>query len=90
MGYSLTLFQSLAFAAGYDPTLGPGSTCSPTGQCVLPWAGGTKSVSSVVLVANGVSFAVSDTLSITFLPSSNDLLYSTGDDTDFHYNRLRR
>jgi len=57
-GYSMTLFQSLAFAAGFDPTLGPGSTCSSSGQCVLPWGGGTKAVSSVVLVANGVSFAV--------------------------------
>lgn len=54
----MTLFQSLATAAGYDPALGPGSACSPTGHCVLPWAGGTKSVSSVVLVSNGVSFAV--------------------------------
>lgn len=58
MGYSLTLFQSLAFAAGYDPAAGPGSTCTQAGRCVLPWAGGTKSVSSVVLVSNGVSFAV--------------------------------
>ena len=57
--YTTTLFQSLAFGAGYDPTKGPGSTCgSASGQCVLPWAGGTKTVSSVVLVANGVSFAV--------------------------------
>ena len=60
-GFSLTLFQSLAFAAGYDPVAGPGSSCSTessSGQCVLPWAGGTKNVSSVVLVASGVSFAV--------------------------------
>lgn len=60
-GFSLTIFQSLAFAAGYDPITGPGSSCSAessSGQCVLPWAGGTKRVSSVVLVASGVSFAV--------------------------------
>jgi Vacuole effluxer Atg22 like len=73
MGYSLTLFQSLAFAAGYDPTIGPGSTCSPSGRCVLPWGGGTKSVSSVVLISNGVSFAVccqllTPFLSLTFGP----------------------
>lgn len=58
----MTLFQSLAFAAGFDPIKGPGSSCSSdgsSGQCVLPWAGGTKSVSSIVLIANGVSFAVS-------------------------------
>jgi hypothetical protein len=58
----MTLFQSLANAAGYDPIQGPGSHCSDrggSGQCVLPWGKGTKSVSSVVLIANGVSFAVS-------------------------------
>lgn len=61
LGYSMTLFQSLATAAGYDPVKGPGSSClanDASGQCVLPWAGGTKAVSSIVLVANGVSFAV--------------------------------
>ncbi|KAF7307521.1 Autophagy-related protein [Mycena indigotica] len=60
-GYSATLFQGLAFAAGYDPTVGPGSSCtseSSSGKCVLPWGGGTKSVTSIVLVANGVSFAI--------------------------------
>lgn len=60
-GYSMTLFQSLANAAGYDPVRGVGTSCSDadaSGQCVLPWGSGTKSVSSVVLVANGVSFAV--------------------------------
>ena len=61
-GYSMTLFQMLANAAGYDPLRGPGSSCNASnasGQCVVPWAGGTKAVSSVVLIANGVSFAVS-------------------------------
>ncbi|KZV75352.1 MFS general substrate transporter [Peniophora sp. CONT] len=60
-GYSMTLFQSLATSAGWDPVRGPGSSCldaDSSGQCVLPWGSGTKSVSSVVLVANGVSFAV--------------------------------
>lgn len=56
----MTLFQSLAFGAGYDPVAGVGSSCSGgSGQCVLPWGSGTKSVTSVVLVANGISFAVS-------------------------------
>ena len=61
-GYSMTLFQMLANAAGYDPVRGSGSSCNASnasGQCVVPWAGGTKAVSSVVLIANGVSFAVS-------------------------------
>lgn len=56
--FSLTLFQSLVTAAGYDPTRGPGSSCSASGQCVVPWGKGTKAVSSVVLIANGASFAV--------------------------------
>ncbi|KAI9447647.1 MFS general substrate transporter [Lactarius indigo] len=59
--YSLTLFQGLATAAGYDPVRGPGSSCldrEASQKCVLPWGSGTKAVSSIVLVANGVSFAV--------------------------------
>jgi len=59
--YTQILFQSLATAAGYDPLKGLGSSCrapDASGQCVLPWAGGVKAVSSVVLIGNGVSFAV--------------------------------
>ncbi|KAI0758099.1 MFS general substrate transporter [Fomes fomentarius] len=73
-GYSMTLFQSLATAAGYDPLRGPGSSCSDegsSGQCVLPWGGGHKAVSSVVLVSNGVSFAVM-TLIFTTIGSAAD------------------
>lgn len=61
----MTLFQSLAVAAGFDPVKGPGSNCSApdaSGQCVVPWGGGTKAVNSVVLVANGASFAVRHSL----------------------------
>ena len=59
----MTLFQSWATDAGFDPVAGPGSSCiadNASGQCVVPWGTGraTKSVSSVALVANGVSFAV--------------------------------
>jgi hypothetical protein len=60
-GYSMTLFQSMATAAGWDPVKGRGSSCTAldaSGQCVLPWAGGTKAVSSVVLIASGITFAV--------------------------------
>ncbi|THV03366.1 hypothetical protein K435DRAFT_835935 [Dendrothele bispora CBS 962.96] len=73
-GYSMTLFQSLANAAGHDPLKGPGSSCSApdaSGQCVLPWGKGTKAVSSVVLVANGVSFAIM-TLIFTTIGSAAD------------------
>ncbi|KAG2063676.1 MFS general substrate transporter [Suillus decipiens] len=68
LGYSQTLFQGLATAAGYDPLAGPGSSCLATttsGQCVVPWGSGTKSVSSVVLIANGISFAIMTTIFTT-------------------------
>lgn len=84
----MTLFQSLAFAAGFDPVKGPGSSCSAadaSGQCVLPWGGGTKAVSSVVLVANGVSFAV---CSVELLMSSSADL-KIGYDNDFYYHWFR-
>jgi hypothetical protein len=58
--FSLTLFQALATGAGWDPVSGRESSCTDagaSGQCVVPWAGGAKGVSSVVLVSNGVSFA---------------------------------
>ena len=58
---TLTLFQHLATLAGYDPVRGLGSSCigrKASGRCVLPWGSGTKSVSSVVLLANGIGFAV--------------------------------
>jgi len=59
--FTLTLFQSLLYAAGFDPSQGPGQPCSSgaSSDCVVPWSGGTISVSSVVLIANGISFAVS-------------------------------
>ncbi|KAJ3570467.1 hypothetical protein NP233_g4387 [Leucocoprinus birnbaumii] len=74
LGFSMTLFQSLATSAGYDPVKGPGSSClapDASGQCVLPWAGGTKAVASIVLIANGVSFAVM-TLIFTTIGSAAD------------------
>ncbi|RXW25436.1 hypothetical protein EST38_g421 [Candolleomyces aberdarensis] len=74
LGFSMTLFQSLATAAGYDPLKGPGSSCQApdsSGQCVLPWAGGVKAVSSIVLIANGLSFAAM-TLIFTTIGSAAD------------------
>ncbi|KAI9467374.1 MFS general substrate transporter [Lactarius psammicola] len=72
--YSLTLFQGLATAAGYDPVRGPGSSCldqEASGTCVLPWGSGTKEVSSIVLVANGVSFAVMTLVFATIGPAAD-------------------
>jgi hypothetical protein len=74
LAYTQTLFQGLATAAGYDPVAGPGSSCLATtasGQCVVPWGSGTKSVSSVVLTANGVSFAIM-TVILTTIGSAAD------------------
>ncbi|TFK59612.1 hypothetical protein BDN72DRAFT_806066 [Pluteus cervinus] len=74
LGFTMTLFQSLATSAGYDPVKGPGSSClaaDASGKCVLPWGGGTKAVSSIVLIGNGVSFAVM-TLIFTSIGSAAD------------------
>ena len=71
--YATTIFQSLATAAGYDTVHGPGSFClgpGASGKCVLPCGGGTKAVSSVVLLANGLSFAVCCILEVPHCPSS--------------------
>jgi hypothetical protein len=62
MSFMLTLFQSLTFAAGFDSASGPGNPCKTLGsssKCVVPWIGGTMTVSGAVLIANGVSFGVS-------------------------------
>lgn len=58
--FTLTLLQSLLFSAGHNPS-DPGQPCDGTtsGMCVVPWLGGTISVSGVLLVANGLSFGVS-------------------------------
>ena len=60
LGYAQTLFQSLANAAGTDPSTG-GPCGASSAECVLPWAGtkGGRTVSSIVLIANGLSFMVS-------------------------------
>ncbi|KAG2156428.1 autophagy-related protein 22-like protein [Suillus clintonianus] len=74
LNYTGTLFQGLATAAGYDPVAGPGSSCladTASGQCVVPWGSGTKSVSSVVLTTNGISFAIM-TVILTTIGSAAD------------------
>ncbi|KAH7098287.1 autophagy-related protein 22-like protein [Auriculariales sp. MPI-PUGE-AT-0066] len=76
LGFSSTLFQSLAFSAGWDPAKGndvraPCDAPDASGQCVLPWAGGTKQVASVVLIANGLCFTAM-TLLFTTLGSAAD------------------
>ncbi|KAG2051204.1 hypothetical protein BDR06DRAFT_973924 [Suillus hirtellus] len=71
LGYTQTQFQELATAAGYDPIAGAGLPCLATttsGQCVFPWGNGTKSVSSVVLIVNVISFAI---MTVTFATISS-------------------
>ncbi|KAH9986336.1 autophagy-related protein 22-like protein [Russula compacta] len=63
-----------ATAAGYDPVHGPGSSCldpHASGKCVVPWGNGTRAVSSVVLLANGISFAVITLILTVFGPASD-------------------
>ncbi|KAG6330358.1 hypothetical protein ID866_8732 [Astraeus odoratus] len=74
VGYTQVLFQSLATTAGYDPVVGPGSSCTAqnaSGKCVVPWGSGTKSVASVVLAANGISFGIM-TIMFTTIGSAGD------------------
>ncbi|KAH9010775.1 MFS general substrate transporter [Lactarius pseudohatsudake] len=73
-GYSFTLFQGLATAAGYDPVRGPGSSCLAPGAsraCVLPWGSGTKEVSSIALVATGLGFAIMALVFATIGPAAD-------------------
>ncbi|PPQ64602.1 hypothetical protein CVT26_002000 [Gymnopilus dilepis] len=50
-------FQNLLFLAGYDPAQGPGTACG-SGDCVLPYLGGVRDINSIVLLTNGISFAI--------------------------------
>ena len=75
LGFTMTLFQLLTTEAGYDPVNGPGSSCTAddaSGQCVVRWGPNrTKAVASVVLIANGISFAMM-TLIFTTVGSAAD------------------
>jgi len=50
-------FQWALNNAGHQPGTNPPKPCTDSSACVVPWAGGTRSVSSVVLIANGLCFA---------------------------------
>ncbi|GES58566.1 autophagy-related protein Atg22B2 [Aspergillus terreus] len=54
--YTQALFQWALNGAGWQPGTNPRKPCSDSSPCVVPWAGGTRSVSSVVLIANGLCF----------------------------------
>ncbi|KAI8980030.1 MFS general substrate transporter [Trametes punicea] len=52
-------FQNLLFLAGYDPSEPPfTAACGANTQCVLPYLGRVRDVNSIVLLTNGISFAL--------------------------------
>ncbi|KAL8292883.1 hypothetical protein RQP46_000577 [Phenoliferia psychrophenolica] len=64
--------QDLMYLAGYDPDVLPvGSAPCGDGSCYLPWAGGAKPVTSVILDVSGIQFACQVVLLI-FLGSFAD------------------
>ncbi|KAF7714407.1 Autophagy-related protein [Penicillium ucsense] len=54
--YTQALFQWALNGAGFQPNTDPPLPCTSSSACVVPWAGGTRSISSVVLIANGLCF----------------------------------
>lgn len=55
-GLTPSSFQWALNGAGFQPNTNPPKPCTNSSPCVVPWAGGTRSVSSVVLIANGLCF----------------------------------
>ncbi|KAF9267955.1 MFS general substrate transporter [Marasmius fiardii PR-910] len=51
-------FQNLLNLAGYDPSAPPFTLSCGTGQCVLPFLGAVRNINSIVLLTNGISFAI--------------------------------
>jgi Vacuole effluxer Atg22 like len=60
--YSIQSLQATLNAAGFQPGTHPPKPCTDSSPCVVPWIGGTRAVSSVVLIANGSSFTISSAL----------------------------
>ncbi|OSX57723.1 hypothetical protein POSPLADRAFT_1155849 [Postia placenta MAD-698-R-SB12] len=52
-------FQNLLYLAGYDPSYAPFTVPCGTGtDCVLPYLGRVRDVNAIVLLTNGISFAI--------------------------------
>ncbi|KAG5647013.1 hypothetical protein DXG03_001738 [Asterophora parasitica] len=51
-------FQNLLFLAGYDPTQEPFTAACGKNGCVLPYLGQVRDINSIVLLTNGISFAI--------------------------------
>ncbi|KAE9405197.1 MFS general substrate transporter [Gymnopus androsaceus JB14] len=56
--YGPSQFQNLLFLAGYDPSQPPFTMPCGDGDCVLPYLGKVRDVNSIVLLTNGISFAI--------------------------------
>ncbi|GAD95565.1 hypothetical protein PVAR5_4210 [Paecilomyces variotii No. 5] len=54
--YTQALFQWALNGAGFQPGTNPPKPCTSSSPCVVPWAGGTRSTASVMLIANGLCF----------------------------------
>ncbi|KDQ56981.1 hypothetical protein JAAARDRAFT_687958 [Jaapia argillacea MUCL 33604] len=58
-------FQNLLYLAGYDPSQPPFSApCTGDTGCVLPYLGKVRDINSIVLLTNGISFAIQAALII--------------------------
>jgi len=52
-------FQNLLYLAGYDPSQPPFTKpCSRGTDCVLPYMGRVRNINSIVLLTNGITFAI--------------------------------
>ncbi|VDB85671.1 unnamed protein product [Peniophora sp. CBMAI 1063] len=51
-------FQNLLYLAGYDPAFPAFTQACEDGDCVLPYLGRIRDVNSIVLVTNGIAFAL--------------------------------
>ncbi|KAI0950796.1 hypothetical protein AcW1_008006 [Taiwanofungus camphoratus] len=59
-------FQNLLYLAGYDPSQPPFTTpCGAGTDCVLPYLGRVRDVNSIVLLTNGISFALQAVVLLT-------------------------
>ncbi|QRV89669.1 autophagy-related protein 22 [Ceratobasidium sp. AG-Ba] len=57
--YGPSQFQNLLYLAGYDQAQPPYSTsCEGDAVCVLPFMGKVRDISSIVLITNGIAFAI--------------------------------
>ncbi|KAF8485995.1 MFS general substrate transporter, partial [Russula ochroleuca] len=52
-------FQNLLYLAGYDPSQPPfAKPCGSGPNCVLPYMGRVRNINSIILLTNGISFAI--------------------------------